>query len=83
MLVLGGTSIAFACRVEVLREDTSTVVEKDLKEYFETSYGTFRGEATKATKAAKLICTPVRPLWTTGEAWQKTHPANRDHLRWN
>jgi predicted DNA-binding transcriptional regulator YafY len=47
------------------------VAEKDLKEYFETSYGIFRG---KANKVAKLRFTPERARWVAGEVW---HPQQK------
>ena len=53
-------------KADVLKERAKAVGEKDLKEYFETSYGIFRG---KATKVAKLRFTPERARWVAGEVW--------------
>ena len=49
----------------------SAVEEKDLKEYFDTNYGIFRG---KATKIAKLRFTPERARWVANEVW---HPQQK------
>jgi len=58
-------------QVEALRERSKAVSEKDLKEYFETSYGIFSG---KATKIAKLRFTPDRARWVANESW---HPSQK------
>ena len=53
-------------KVDVRNDKARAVAEKDLKEYFETSYGIFRG---KASKVAKLRFTPERARWVAGEVW--------------
>ncbi|MBL8377527.1 MAG: YafY family transcriptional regulator [Burkholderiales bacterium] len=58
-------------KADVLNDRAKAVPEKDLKEYVETSYGIFRG---KATKVAKLRFTPERARWVAGEVW---HPQQR------
>jgi predicted DNA-binding transcriptional regulator YafY len=58
-------------RADVLNEKARHVAEKHLKEYFETSYGIFRG---KASKLAKLRFTPERARWVAGEVW---HPQQK------
>ena len=58
-------------RADVLTDKARAVAEKDLKEYFETSYGIFRG---KANKVAKLRFTPERARWVAGEVW---HPQQK------
>ena len=58
-------------KADVLTDRAKAVAEKDLKEYFETSYGIFRG---KANKVAKLRFTPERARWVAGEVW---HPQQK------
>ncbi|MEI7786967.1 MAG: WYL domain-containing protein, partial [Betaproteobacteria bacterium] len=58
-------------KADVLTDKAKAVAEKDLKEYFETSYGIFRG---KANKVAKLRFTPERARWVAGEVW---HPQQK------
>ena len=53
-------------KADVLKERAKAVAEKDLKEYFETSYGIFRG---KATKMARLRFTAERARWVANETW--------------
>ena len=53
-------------KADVLNDRAKAVPEKDLKEYFETSYGIFRG---KATRVAKLKFTPARARWVSNETW--------------
>ena len=53
-------------KADVLKDRAKAVAEKDLKEYFETSYGIFRG---KATKVAKLRFTAERARWVANETW--------------
>ena len=53
-------------KADVQNDRARAVAEKDLKEYFETSYGIFRG---KATKVAMLRFTPERSRWVAGETW--------------
>lgn len=57
--------------VNLLNEQAKTVAEKDLKEYFETSYGIFSG---KATRMAKLRFTSARARWVANEMW---HPQQK------
>ena len=59
-------SVDAIAKADVLNERAKAVAEKDLKEYFETSYGIFRG---KATRVAKLRFTPARARWVAGEVW--------------
>ena len=63
---MGGIFVESACKADVLNERSRAVAENDLKEYFETSYGIFRG---KASKVAKLRFTPERLRWVAGEIW--------------
>ena len=58
-------------RADTRNERAKTVAEKDLKEYFETSYGIFRG---KASKVARLRFTPARARWVANEVW---HPQQK------
>jgi predicted DNA-binding transcriptional regulator YafY len=58
-------------KADVLTDRAKAVAERDLKEYFETSYGIFRG---KANKVAKLRFTPERARWVAGEVW---HPQQK------
>ncbi len=53
-------------KADVLSDRAKAVSEKDLNDYFETSYGIFRG---KATKVAKLRFTPERARWVAIETW--------------
>jgi predicted DNA-binding transcriptional regulator YafY len=58
-------------KADVLNERARAVAEKDLKETFETSYGIFRG---KASKVARLRFTPERARWVSNEVW---HPQQK------
>lgn len=58
-------------RVEVLPERARPVAERELKEYFETSYGIFSG---RASRAARLRFTAERARWVAQESW---HPRQR------
>ncbi|MBL8384048.1 MAG: YafY family transcriptional regulator [Burkholderiales bacterium] len=58
-------------KAEVLPERARSVAEKDLKEALETSYGIFRG---KATKVAQLRFPPARARWVSNEVW---HPQQK------
>jgi predicted DNA-binding transcriptional regulator YafY len=62
-------------KADVLTDRAKAVAEKDLKEYFETSYGIFRG---KANKVAKLRFTPERARWVADETWHAKQEGHFD-----
>ncbi len=61
---MGESSIESVRKVYVLNDHDCAVAEEDLKEYFETSYGIFRG---KVTRVARLRFTPARSV--AKETW--------------
>lgn len=61
-------------RAGVLRERARAVSEQDMRAYFDTSYGIFRGQASKL---ARLRFTPKRALWVANEIW---HPQQNGRL---